>query len=93
MIVSHMGRQFICADGAVAEDRRIMPSDNLPTIWEATPHTIAKIAILKAYLVAWFQILGITMQGKDLTYIDGFAGPGKYTNHPEDRRSPRSPRP
>lgn len=83
MIVPCTSRQFACIGGAVAEGRRIMPSDNLPTIWEATPHTIAKIAILKAYLVAWFQILGITMQGKDLTYIDGFAGPGKYTNHPE----------
>jgi len=83
MIVPCTSRQFACIGGAVAEGRRIMPSDNLPTIWEATPHTIAKIAILKAYLVAWFQILGITMQGKDLTYIDGFAGPGEYTNHPE----------
>jgi len=60
-----------------------MPSDGHPMIWNATPHTIAKIEILSAYLTAWFQILGRTMRGKDLVYIDGFAGPGEYINHPD----------
>lgn len=49
-------------------------------LWEAAPHTIAKIRILEAYLVAWFQILGTSRVGQDLVYLDGFAGPGKYTN-------------
>jgi len=60
-----------------------MPSKKHPTVWEAEPHTIAKVTILKAYLTAWFQIMGRKMPGKDLIYVDGFAGPGRYTNHPE----------
>lgn len=50
-------------------------------IWEAEPHTIAKITILKNYLFAWFQIFGRTRIGSDLLYVDGFAGPGHYANH------------
>ena len=36
------------------------------------------------YLFQWFSILGTSalFRGKDLWYIDGFAGPGEYTNHP-----------
>lgn len=60
-----------------------MPPKKFPTIWKAEPHTIAKIEILKAYLVAWFQILGRSRRKQDLLYVDGFAGPGEYTNHPE----------
>lgn len=59
-----------------------MPPTKLPTIWEARPHTIAKIKILRQYLLAWFQILGTTRTGEDLLYVDGFAGPGEYTNYP-----------
>jgi three-Cys-motif partner protein len=51
--------------------------------WKAQPHTLAKIQILKTYLHAWFQIMGRSQPGKDLLYIDGFAGPGSYTNAPE----------
>ncbi len=53
-------------------------------IWRAEPHTIAKIAMLQKYLFQWFSILGTSpyFRGKDLWYIDGFAGPGEYTNHP-----------
>jgi len=65
------------------KSRQLMPSDDHPMIWNATPHTIAKIEMLSAYLTAWFQILGRTMRGKDLIYIDGFAGPGEYINHPD----------
>ena len=32
-------------------------ADNLPTVWHAEPHTIAKHAILERYLEAWFPIL------------------------------------
>lgn len=60
-----------------------MPSKQLGTVWDADPHTIAKIAILKAYLKAWFAILGSTKKGHPVLYIDGFAGPGEYTNHHE----------
>jgi three-Cys-motif partner protein len=59
-----------------------MPPKNLPTIWNAPPHTIAKIEMLRAYLVAWFQILGRSRRGQELLYVDGFAGPGEYSNYP-----------
>lgn len=51
-------------------------------IWKAEPHTIAKIDILEAYLVAYFQILGRTRPNQNLLCVDGFAGPNQYTNRP-----------
>jgi len=51
-------------------------------LWEAPPHTLAKIAILQTYLSRWFEIFGRTRPGQNLWYIDGFAGPGEYTNSP-----------
>lgn len=50
--------------------------------WDAPPHTIAKIEILKGYLNAWLRILASTSPGKTILYVDGFAGPGRYKNHP-----------
>lgn len=47
------------------------------TIWEADLHTHAKLDILRNYLQAWFAILG-NSQFPQLTYIDGFSGPGVY---------------
>ena len=55
-----------------------MPSFKPIELWEAAPHTLAKIEIVRQYLVRWFQILGLRYQ--QLLYIDGFAGPGAYTN-------------
>jgi three-Cys-motif partner protein len=46
--------------------------------WKAQPHTLAKIAILRGYLNAWFPILGSSMPHHPIFYIDGFAGPGRY---------------
>lgn len=60
-----------------------MGSKQSETIWKAQPHTIAKITILESYLNAWLQILGRSRRGQDLVYIDGFAGPGKYSNFPK----------
>ena len=51
-------------------------SDNQPTIWPCEKHTLAKHAILRRYLEAWFPILGKTWP--KVVYIDGFAGPGIY---------------
>ncbi|HWX34125.1 MAG TPA: three-Cys-motif partner protein TcmP [Steroidobacteraceae bacterium] len=47
------------------------------TVWELEPHTRAKHEILRRYLQAWIPILS---QGgfKNILYIDGFAGPGRY---------------
>ena len=58
-----------------------MPSKKHPTVWPAKDHTKAKIAILEEYLLRWFQILGSAKVGQDLVYVDGFAGPGEYTNY------------
>ncbi len=58
-------------------------SKKLPLIWDAEPHTIAKIEILKGYLKAWLRILGSTRKGQTILYVDGFAGPGRYRNHDE----------
>ena len=59
-----------------------MSSQPRSTIWPAEPHTIAKIQILQAYLLPYFKILGQTMINQPILYVDGFAGPGEYTNHP-----------
>jgi len=60
-----------------------MPASPRLVRWEAQPHTLAKIQILKTYLHAWFQIMGRSQRRKDLLYIDGFAGPGSYINAEE----------
>ena len=59
-----------------------MPSKKPETIWQAEPHTLAKVAILRGYLTAYFRILGRTASASkdEILYIDGFAGPGEYTN-------------
>lgn len=56
-------------------------SKKSPLVWDAPPHTIAKIEILKNYLNAWFPI--VASRFSELVYIDGFSGPGSYRNHPE----------
>jgi three-Cys-motif partner protein len=55
-----------------------------PVTWPAEPHTLAKHAILRRYLGAWFGIL--PSGSRRVVYIDGFAGPGRY-----DGREPGSP--
>ena len=45
--------------------------------WGIEPHTEAKLAILSAYLRAWFPILSLGGFPR-VVYIDGFAGPGRY---------------
>ena len=51
-------------------------------LWQAEPHTVAKVEVLRAYLVAYFQILGTSKPGQTLLYVDGFAGPDEYQNFP-----------
>lgn len=46
------------------------------TLWAIEPHTKAKHDILRRYLNAWFPILG--KYNQEVTYIDGFCGPGEY---------------
>jgi three-Cys-motif partner protein len=57
-----------------------MPAKQKEAIWTAEPHTIAKVEVLRAYLIAYFQILGSSKPGQHLLYIDGFAGPDQYRN-------------
>ena len=47
------------------------------TRWPIDEHTKAKHAILRAYLAAWFPILG--SRYPRVVYVDGFCGPGRYT--------------
>jgi three-Cys-motif partner protein len=45
-------------------------------VWEIEPHTLAKHAILRGYLQAWFPIM--SKYNERLVYVDGFSGPGVY---------------
>jgi len=49
------------------------------TVWDLEPHTRAKHEILRRYLDAWLPILS-RGQFPTMLYIDGFAGPGVYSN-------------
>ena len=46
-------------------------------LWDCKPRTRAKLAIVNAYLGAWFGILA-AKGFKHVVYIDGFCGPGEY---------------
>lgn len=59
-----------------ARSFELPPSFPAGTLWPIGAHTTGKHIVLKAYLDAWFPILGAT-QGRIL-FIDGFAGPGRY---------------
>lgn len=50
----------------------------LDTVWDIEEHTKAKHEILRRYLEAWLPIMS-KANGR-LIYIDGFSGPGVYTN-------------
>jgi three-Cys-motif partner protein len=52
-------------------------------LWKRDPHTAAKHDMLRRYLEAWFPILLQSQYFKAVTYLDGFAGPGEYTNAPQ----------
>jgi three-Cys-motif partner protein len=56
-----------------------------PIPWTREPHTAAKHAIYHRYLLKWWPIM-VRGFGGNLTYCEGFAGPGVY-----DQREPGSP--
>lgn len=56
-----------------------MSGERSDATWSIEPHTEAKLAILRAYLHAWFPILSFG-GFKHVIYIDGFAGPGRYAD-------------
>ncbi len=55
--------------------------DELPTLWPADAHTLTKHRLLKNYFEAWAPILSHArgIQGSELLFVDGFAGPGQYS--------------
>jgi three-Cys-motif partner protein len=55
-----------------------LSDERIGAAWPIQPHTEAKHRILAAYLAAWFPILS---RGgfERVIYIDGFAGPGRYS--------------
>ena len=53
------------------------------TLWERDPHTAAKHTLLRRYLSAWFPIMTKQFRDTGITFFDGFAGPGEYTNAQE----------
>jgi len=55
-----------------------VPSGPNEPVWSMEPHTLAKHAILRRYLGAWFPIMS-RWNGR-LIFFDGFAGPGIYKN-------------
>jgi three-Cys-motif partner protein len=54
-----------------------VPAD---VIWECKPHTVAKHRLLEGYLEAWYPILMQVPWVESVTYAEGFAGSGTYTN-------------
>ena len=49
-------------------------------LWERDPHTAAKHTLLRRYMEAWFPIMAKQFRDVGITFFDGFAGPGEYTN-------------
>ena len=49
-------------------------------LWERDPHTAAKHTLLRRYMSAWFPIMAKQFRDIGITFFDGFAGPGEYTN-------------
>ncbi len=47
-------------------------------LWSAAPHTLAKHGVYRQYLSKWMPIMIHSWKG-DVTYAEGFAGPGIYT--------------
>lgn len=47
-------------------------------IWRIGQHTLAKHALLRRYLSAWFPILAAGGRNRRLVFVDAFAGPGIY---------------
>lgn len=52
-------------------------------LWERDPHTAAKHTLLRRYLMAWFPIMAKQFRAEGITFLDGFAGPGEYSNSKE----------
>lgn len=60
-----------------------IPSENIDdeTLWPLAPHTLGKHLVLRNYLNAWLPIMSLS--NERVLFIDGFAGPGRYTGGEE----------
>jgi three-Cys-motif partner protein len=61
---------------------RVLAAKHPSASWNIQPHTEAKHRLLSAYLKAWFPILSLGGFER-VIYVDGFAGPGRYTGGQE----------
>ncbi|WP_428115060.1 three-Cys-motif partner protein TcmP [Candidatus Poriferisodalis sp.] len=52
-------------------------------LWKRDLHTAAKHTLLRRYVSAWFPIMASQFRDVGITFFDGFAGPGAYTNSSE----------
>ncbi len=50
------------------------------TLWDLDSHSIGKHLVLDRYIKGWFPILSRVTRSKNLLVIDGFSGPGEYSN-------------
>lgn len=68
--------------GTSSQRRRRPDPMAVPTgiLWERDPHTAAKHTLLRRYMQAWFPIMARQFHDVGITFFDGFAGPGEYTN-------------
>ncbi len=55
---------------------------SFPVPWDAAPHTKIKHALYRQYLSKWFPIMAKGWGG-DITYAEGFSGPGIYLDGSE----------
>ena len=71
--------------GTSSQKRRRPNPLAVPTgiFWERDPHTAAKHTLLRRYMSAWFPIMAKQFDEIGITFFDGFAGPGQYTNAQE----------
>ena len=71
--------------GTSSQKRRRPNPLAVPTgiLWERDPHTAAKHTLLRRYMSAWFPIMAKQFRDVGITFFDGFAGPGQYTNAQE----------
>lgn len=51
-----------------------------PVVWDADPHTKAKHDLYRRYLDRWMPIMIRGAWKGDVTYAEGFAGPGVYAD-------------
>lgn len=57
-------------------EKRLSSKDGV--VWSADPHTLAKHRVYEQYLSKWMPIMIHSWKG-DVTYAEGFSGPGVYT--------------